>query len=244
MNLKIPDFTHFMVNYIIRINANDTLPRLLLYNERVSTQLKQFISQEGGLALDISQTPTHPPTHSQILSPPGQQESRKKVRRLTDWVDNGLTEKTKVPPARKTKKVINLLFPIGQQISSLFLGSRVPAHTIVTWQDKCHNFPFLFFLPVFISGQNDMECGISLWSVGICCLPVIFCPIPAFFVGVSKRRENLAAVQALFSNIQTNPRQSTSHRLLWWQLTASQAEAKGNYNLSEWLDSKYIVKTN
>lgn len=80
MNLKIPDFTHFMVNYIIRINANDTLPRLLLYNERVSTQLKQFISHEGGLALDISQTPTHPLTHKFSLP----QDSKKVERRWED----------------------------------------------------------------------------------------------------------------------------------------------------------------
>lgn len=59
---------------------------------------------------------------------------------------------------------MNSLLPIGQQISSLFLGSTGPTHTIVTWQDKCLNFPFLFFLPVFISGHNDIGYGISLWS--------------------------------------------------------------------------------
>lgn len=71
-----------MVNYIFRIKPNDKFHKLLLYNERVPTQLKYLISQDGGLALASCQTLTHPLT--QLLSPLGQGESRRKVRRLTD----------------------------------------------------------------------------------------------------------------------------------------------------------------
>lgn len=122
---------------------------------------------------------------------------------------------------------MNSLSPIGQEISSFFLGSRDPALTIVTWQDKCQNFPFLFFLPVFISGHNDIGYGISLWSVGICCLqmclPAIFCPIPAL-LSLGKRGENLDAVKALFSKtqntnmlptlLQSQIQRTAPHRLL------------------------------
>ena len=102
----------------------------------------------------------------------GERIGRVKVRKLVGWDKDSLIAKAKVVQASKAKQGIHSLLPTGGQVFSHLQESRAPSRITVTWGDKCHHSehpPLPSSYPSFIAEHSIVQCGISLWSVGVSC---------------------------------------------------------------------------
>ena len=161
------------------------------------------------------------------------------------WDKDSLIGKAKAMHTSKAKQGIHSLLPMGRQVFCCLQESRAPSRAMVTWEDKCHHLnvlPLPSSSPALYAEHDVIQCGMSLWSVGVSCprggpssllVPPPACSLVGRGEGQKKPQLCVNRTQQQLKHPCINHTDITPYRLLWRKLTLSRPKPAQPFYLNE-----------